>query len=42
LVKPLEPVKLRRAARALLDGGRYEDDAWRPVTVGAAGSPRDG
>ncbi|HEV3212111.1 MAG TPA: response regulator [Acidimicrobiales bacterium] len=42
LVKPLEPVKLRRAVRALLDGATYEDDAWRPVTVAAPGSPVDG
>ena len=42
LVKPIEPVKLRRAVRAVLDGGTFEDDAWRPVTVGAPGSPRDG
>jgi len=41
LVKPIEPVKLRRAVRAVLDGGTFEDDAWRPVTVGAPGSPRD-
>jgi DNA-binding NarL/FixJ family response regulator len=33
-VKPLAPVKLRRAARAVLQGGTFEDDAWRPVTVG--------
>ena len=42
LVKPIEPAKLRRAVRTLLDGGTFEDDAWRPVTVGAPGSPRDG
>lgn len=41
-VKPLEPAKLRRAVRTLLDGGSFEDDAWRPVTVGAPGSPSDG
>jgi DNA-binding response OmpR family regulator len=33
-VKPLAPVRLRRAARAVLGGGTFEDDAWRPVTVG--------
>jgi CheY-like chemotaxis protein len=42
LVKPIEPVKLRRAVHALLGGGSYEDDAWRPVTVGAPDPPRDG
>ncbi len=36
LVKPLTAVRLRRAVRALLDGGTFEDDAWRPVTVRAA------
>jgi DNA-binding response OmpR family regulator len=33
-VKPLAPVRLRRAARAVLEGGTFEDDTWRPVTVG--------
>ena len=41
-VKPIEPSRLRRAVRALLDGGTFEDDAWRPVTVGARGAPADG
>jgi DNA-binding NarL/FixJ family response regulator len=40
LVKPIVPVKLRRAVRALVEGGRFEDDAWRPVTVGSP-SPTD-
>ncbi len=40
-MKPLEPAKLRRAVRVLLDGERFEDDAWRPVTVGAPGSSPD-
>jgi DNA-binding NarL/FixJ family response regulator len=39
-VKPIEPAKLRRAVRTLLDGGRFEDDAWMPVTVGSP--TRDG
>jgi DNA-binding NarL/FixJ family response regulator len=34
-MKPLSPVTLRRAVRTLLDGGTFEDTAWRPVTVGA-------
>jgi DNA-binding NarL/FixJ family response regulator len=45
LVKPFEPSRLRRAVRALLDDGTFEDDAWRPVTVrapGAAGVPAHG
>ena len=41
-VKPLEPAKLRRAVRTLLGGDHFEDDAWRPVTVGAPSSPTDG
>ena len=41
-MKPIEPSRLRRAVRALLDGGTFEDDAWRPVTVGARGAPADG
>ena len=41
-MKPIEPSRLRRAVRALLDGGTFDDDAWRPVTVGARGAPADG
>ena len=33
LVKPLDPIRLGRAVQALLDGGTYEDEAYRPVTV---------
>ena len=33
LVKPLEPQRVRRAVRTLLDGGTHEDDSWRPATV---------
>jgi DNA-binding response OmpR family regulator len=36
VVKPLDPQRLRRAVRALLHGERFEDDAWRPVTVRVA------
>ena len=35
VVKPLDPLVLRRAARALLAGEAFEDDAWRPATVRA-------
>ena len=35
LVKPLEPVRVRAAVRALLAGEAYEDDALRPETVRA-------
>ena len=33
LVKPLDPVRLRKAVRTLLAGGRYEDPTYRPPTV---------
>jgi DNA-binding NarL/FixJ family response regulator len=33
IVKPLDPIRLRRAADALLAGGTYEDDSFRPLTV---------
>ena len=35
LVKPLDPMRLSRAIRAVLGGGRYEDDAYRPPTIPA-------
>ncbi len=42
IVKPLDPMRLSRAVRTILDGGTYEDRAYKPVTVvprgaGAAG-----
>jgi DNA-binding NarL/FixJ family response regulator len=33
LVKPLDPIRLRRAIVALLEGGTYHDKAYRPVSV---------
>jgi DNA-binding NarL/FixJ family response regulator len=36
LVKPLDPIRLRRAAAALLEGGTYRDESYRPVTVAPA------
>lgn len=33
LVKPLDPLRLRRAIRELLDDGEYFDDSYRPVPV---------
>lgn len=39
LVKPLDPIRLRRAVNALLDGGRYEDRAGGGGGGGAAGVP---
>ena len=31
LVKPLDPIRLRRATAALLGGGTYHDDSFQPV-----------
>jgi CheY-like chemotaxis protein len=39
LVKPLDPLRLRRATAALLDGGTYADDAYQPVPVLVGGTP---
>ncbi|HUP87287.1 MAG TPA: response regulator [Acidimicrobiales bacterium] len=36
LVKPLDPIRLRRAITAILDGGTYEDDSYRPAESPAA------
>ncbi len=35
VVKPLDPMRLRRAVRTVLAGEEYEDEAYRPVTVPA-------
>jgi DNA-binding NarL/FixJ family response regulator len=32
VIKPLDPIRLGAAIRALLAGGRYEDESYRPVT----------
>jgi DNA-binding NarL/FixJ family response regulator len=32
LVKPLDPIRLRRAVEAVLGGGTYEDAAYRPAS----------
>ncbi len=36
LVKPLDPLRLRRAIGALLAGGNYYDESFTPFTIGAA------
>jgi len=36
LIKPLDPMRLSRAVRAVLAGGTYEDPAYAPETVPAA------
>ncbi len=33
LVKPLDPLRIRRAAARLLDGATYHDDSYQPVPV---------
>ncbi|MGP8058580.1 MAG: response regulator transcription factor [Acidimicrobiales bacterium] len=33
IVKPLDPLRLRRAVRALLGGGTYHDESYQPVPV---------
>jgi CheY-like chemotaxis protein len=33
LIKPLDPLRLRRAAAALLGGGTFFDDSYQPVPV---------
>ena len=38
-VKPLDPLRIRQATRALLDGGTYHDESYQPVPV-LVGSPQ--
>ena len=38
LVKPLDPLRVRRAIRAVLDGGTFYDESFRPDPV-AVGTP---
>lgn len=33
VVKPLDPIRIRRAVRALLDGGTYFDESFQPRPV---------
>ncbi len=33
LVKPLDPIRLRRAVDAVLSGGSYADESYKPPTV---------
>jgi DNA-binding response OmpR family regulator len=41
LVKPLDPMRIRRATRALLAGEHYHDDSFQPVPV-VVGAPAAG
>ena len=38
LVKPLDPIRLRKAIRALLAGETYHDESYRPFTLAGASS----
>lgn len=40
LVKPLDPIRLRRATSALLDGGTFYDESYQPLSVASVPSPR--
>jgi CheY-like chemotaxis protein len=40
LVKPLDPLRLRRAVKALLDEGNYADDSYTPVPVLVGAGPQ--
>ena len=40
LVKPLDPLRLRRAVKALLDGGTFADDSFTPVPVLVGDGPQ--
>ncbi len=33
VIKPLDPVRLRRAVRTLLEGGTYHDESYQPTPV---------
>ena len=42
LVKPLDPIRVRRAITAVLDGRRFEDEAYRPAESAALRSGGEG
>jgi len=35
VIKPIDPLRLRRATAALLEGGRYEDSSYQPTALPA-------
>jgi DNA-binding NarL/FixJ family response regulator len=35
LVKPLDPIRLRRAVETLLDDGTFHDDSYKPLSIAA-------
>ena len=42
LVKPLDALRVRKAITTVINGGTYEDDAYRPVTVVPAAAATTG
>ncbi|MCU1450564.1 MAG: putative two-component response regulator [Acidimicrobiales bacterium] len=42
LVKPLDALRLRKAMTAVMGGGAYHDESYRPVTVVAGGADSAG
>ena len=42
LVKPLDALRMRKAITSVMNGGTYEDDSYRPVTVVPAAAPTAG
>ena len=39
LVKPLDALRMRKAITTVMNGGTYEDDSYRPVTVVPEAAP---
>lgn len=39
LVKPIDAIRLRKAVRALLDGGTYEDASFKPEQIAVPAQP---
>jgi DNA-binding NarL/FixJ family response regulator len=35
LVKPLDAIRIRRAVRAVLDGGTFHDESYKPLPLAA-------
>ena len=33
VIKPLDPIRLRKAVNALLDGGTYHDQSYQPASI---------
>jgi DNA-binding response OmpR family regulator len=42
VVKPLDPIRLRKAIRGLLNGETYEDTSYQPLTVAGAAAAGPG